>query len=660
MSFLFPWALALAGLALAPLLLHLVRRDTDRRFAFPALRYLQSAQRQSARSMRIRDWLLVACRVALIVLLAAAASRPLVGSGDARSHVPTDLVVVLDNTASMQRLAGGRSLLEIARAAADSALSYAGPEDRVWLATPRDGLLLAGGTAVEAARLLPAIRPSDAGGSIPATVARTAATVARDDTRARELHVLSDLGNGSFGASAALPDDWSIRVLRLRPDRSWNAGISSLEIGPSLPVPPGVTLTVTASLTVFPGPADESVEDIGPGTEVRLLVDGRTVAIRSAPWGSDVVFAVPAPAPGPHVARVEVDPAGLRSDDGRQAGFNVGFPSRVGLADDGGPDAEFVAAALETLADGGRAQLVPAGAAEVLIQTVARDRDRTPVSSGSGPARILLPPADPLSLPAFNERLARLGVPWVAEPDPASGSLRLVAGEPDVLDGEIVNRRYRLVPSPAPTSLIDSVLLRTSDGEPWLVRGRATASGIYLLLASPLRPEATGVPIGAGMVELVDAMVNRWSRPEDPTGAATAGQELLLPARADSLAGPGAPPVPVEGGSPWRPEIAGTWRIALRSEPIRESRFIGVNVPATESDPAPVDDSALAQALGSEGAVVIDAPDDWTGGIFTRRRGRDMGAPLLLAALAGLAVEAWLAGPRGARRGPAARAGGGG
>jgi len=115
----------------------------------------------------------------------------------------------------------------------------------------------------------------------------------------------------------------------------------------------------------------------------------------------------------------------------------------------------------------------------------------------------------------------------------------------------------------------------------------------------------------------------------------------------------------VEGGSPWRPDIAGTWRISLRSEPDRENRFLGVNVPATESDPAPVDDAALARALGSEGAIVIDAPDEWTGGIFARRRGRDMGVPLLLAALVGLAVEAWLAGPRGARRSGAARTGGG-
>ena len=74
MSVLHPWALALIALAAVPLLLHLVRRETRRRVPFPALRYLQSAERQNARSMRIRDWLLALVRVSVVLLIAAAAS----------------------------------------------------------------------------------------------------------------------------------------------------------------------------------------------------------------------------------------------------------------------------------------------------------------------------------------------------------------------------------------------------------------------------------------------------------------------------------------------------------------------------------------------------------------------------------------------------------
>ena len=135
MSVLHPWVLALVALAAVPLLLHLVRRETRRRVPFPALRYLQSAERLNARSMRIRDWLLALVRVAVVVLLAAAASRPLIGRGEAASHPPTDLILVLDNTASMNRLTGDSSLLDAARAAASLTLERMGPEDRIWLAS---------------------------------------------------------------------------------------------------------------------------------------------------------------------------------------------------------------------------------------------------------------------------------------------------------------------------------------------------------------------------------------------------------------------------------------------------------------------------------------------------------------------------------------------
>ncbi|MFQ5529484.1 MAG: BatA domain-containing protein, partial [Gemmatimonadota bacterium] len=53
MSFLHPWALALAALAAAPILLHLMRREVAQRIPFPALRYLHRAERRTARSMRL-------------------------------------------------------------------------------------------------------------------------------------------------------------------------------------------------------------------------------------------------------------------------------------------------------------------------------------------------------------------------------------------------------------------------------------------------------------------------------------------------------------------------------------------------------------------------------------------------------------------------------
>ena len=78
MSFLAPWALGLAALAALPVVLHLFRRDTRRRLAFPAIRYLRRARDRSARALKLRDRLLLITRVALVMVLAAAAAAPLV------------------------------------------------------------------------------------------------------------------------------------------------------------------------------------------------------------------------------------------------------------------------------------------------------------------------------------------------------------------------------------------------------------------------------------------------------------------------------------------------------------------------------------------------------------------------------------------------------
>ncbi len=653
MSVLHPWALALMALAAVPLLLHLVRRETRRRVPFPALRYLVSAERRNARSMRIRDWLLALVRVGVVLLLAVAASRPLVGRGEAGSHPPTDLILVLDNTASMNRLTGDSSLLDAARAAASLTLERMGPEDRIWLASPVDGIAVTGGTTEDAARALESIRGSDASGSNPETIELTIAAVPSMEGRVREVQVLTDLQVGSFGGSVRLDDGVSISVLQLMPDATENGAVTTLDFGPSAPIPPGSAATVTARLTMWPGAkgTNTPADDPAPGeVDARLLLDGHTVGIQSAAWGSDVVFSIPAPTPGPHVVRVEIDPSGLRADDGRQAGIQVADAARVAFH--GNPDrgGSFLERALETLESDGRIALATQGPVDVAIGEGAESRIHVGGSQpGREPSIVLVPPLDALALPAFNQQLSSLGVPWRAELDQGSGGLRIDGRGIPGLDEQVVSRRYGLQAIQAPRSAADSVLLRTSDGEPWAVRGEIGGSTTYVLLASPLHPEATDLPVGVAMVEFVDAVVNRWARPGDPPGSRRAGERFSLPPRADSLAGPAGRTERVEGGAPWRPRLTGSWRLTLRADGGMESRFIGVNVPVSESDPTPIGVSELSRAFDSEAVRVVQSESDWKDTIFARRRGKDLRPTLISIVLLALIIEALLAAPRRSR-----------
>src|SRR5687768_17873864 len=97
MEFLAPVWLAAAAAVAVPLLLHLMRRRIGTRVDFPAVRYLARAEREHSRKLRMRNLLLMLLRVAAVLILTAAAARPiarLAGGGPA----PATVSILVDNS----------------------------------------------------------------------------------------------------------------------------------------------------------------------------------------------------------------------------------------------------------------------------------------------------------------------------------------------------------------------------------------------------------------------------------------------------------------------------------------------------------------------------------------------------------------------------------
>ena len=142
MSFLSPLALLLMGAIAVPLVLHLLRRKTGEPVEFPALRYLLRAQREFSRTLKLRNLLLMLIRIAICLVLALAAARPIgrmIGGG----HAPTGLAIVLDNSLSTSVVVNGQPILARLKDAAKSALARAASGDRAWLVTA-DGKVVGG------------------------------------------------------------------------------------------------------------------------------------------------------------------------------------------------------------------------------------------------------------------------------------------------------------------------------------------------------------------------------------------------------------------------------------------------------------------------------------------------------------------------------------
>jgi hypothetical protein len=104
MIFLQPWLLWLLPLAALPIVIHLLNRMRFRTVEWAASRFLYAKSRASTRHARVRQWLLLACRVLALLALIVAVARPLAGgwAGWMFSPAPDAILILMDRSASME------------------------------------------------------------------------------------------------------------------------------------------------------------------------------------------------------------------------------------------------------------------------------------------------------------------------------------------------------------------------------------------------------------------------------------------------------------------------------------------------------------------------------------------------------------------------------
>ena len=149
MGFLAPWMLLGALTAAIPIALHLIQRHKPVVVHWAAMDFLLQSIRETRSASRLRDMILLACRVLLLALAAFALSRPLFGwfSGSG----PVDLALLLDISGSM----------------ATSESTPEGPRTRLELLKTEAALLLQSLPAGSRVRMLPFGDGADTGQGSP-------------------------------------------------------------------------------------------------------------------------------------------------------------------------------------------------------------------------------------------------------------------------------------------------------------------------------------------------------------------------------------------------------------------------------------------------------------------------------------------------------------
>jgi hypothetical protein len=212
------------------------------------------------------------------------------------------------------------------------------------------------------------------------------------------------------------------------------------------------------------------------------------------------------------------------------------------------------------------------------------------------------------------------------------------------MSGLTVRTFYRL----DPTGLVetDTALIRLANGEPWLIRGATSQGSAYLLLASPLVPAASDLPVSAAMVPFVDAVVGDWGRrgeysPEGVEGVA----RVRLPARAQTLERGGGSAERVEPGSWFHPRAAGNYRVTDGETVVLA---FSVNPPVAEADLSRGRREDLRSTLPGADWTWVDRGDplSWKQHLFRARHGRVVWRPIVALLFLFAIVESGLAASR--------------
>lgn len=220
MSFLAPLFL-LGGLAIAvPIVLHLLRRDVAPEVPFTAVHLLRRAPVERSRQRRLRDLLLLAARIAALLLLAAAFARPYVAGAGLSPLV----IVAVDRSFSM----GAPGVFEQARARALEALPAAAGRAAVIAFDDRPEVVAPPGAVADARRAIEALAPTAGATRYGRLIARAAELAGGTPAR---LVVVTDLQRAGWedADQAAVPETLTVEVVAVDGPRA-NVSVAGLRL----------------------------------------------------------------------------------------------------------------------------------------------------------------------------------------------------------------------------------------------------------------------------------------------------------------------------------------------------------------------------------------------------------------------------------------------
>jgi aerotolerance regulator-like protein/VWA domain-containing protein len=622
-----------------PIYLHLLRRSTSTPLPFSSLMLFELRPPSATQRRRLRYWLLLGLRLALLLLLAAAFAEPYVSQLVAGAAADKLLLVVIDNSFSMR--AGTR--LADAKRAALSVLSNRNPRERAQvLELGAQAHVLT--QATQDPRILRAalegIRLGDSRGSF-AVFATAIRSIAENERAAVEVHLFSDLQKSNMPPSFAemvLPHNVSLMLHPAAKVSMPNWAVESVAVPPLVWDPH--TTHVQAVIAGYGTPAATRA--------VSFIVNGKTIATRQVelpasgrataeidslelPYGFSrcsvrIDAADTLPADDEYVFAIE------RSDRKRGLFVYQSSDTRSALYfDDAVKAAAQAAVTLDEVTADRASSLDPASYSFVVISDVAS----LPASltsklldylhrGGSVLMALGTVAAQQQALPLFESHiLATRHYSRDAERFAAVGqtdSAFPAAGSSEEWEG------VRFYYATAVDERDSRVAVRLQDGTPLLLE-KPVGEGRVMVFASGFDNLTNDLPLHPVFVALVERIVRHLAGNEARSGPHQVDDVIALRSAKEQAVG-----VEVVEPSGRRP-LSLQEAVSSQSYPLSEAGFyevhlangrrdlIGVNADRRESDLAPIPEDILALWRGSDKENVTPTPNPLMQGTARQTQG---------------------------------------
>src|SRR5579862_2541166 len=238
MTFLQPFILWGLPAALLPLVIHLLNRMRYRSVHWAAMSFLISANRASTRHAKLRQILILCCRVLALLLLVLFVARPLAGGwlGWMLSPAPDTVLILLDRSASMEladAATGTTRRREALKLLADAGRDYDQTSRFVLfesvLRKPED---LSGAEVLPES---PSAAPTDTLADMPALVQAAADWLGGNKSGLTEIWIASDLRRAAWQPESAR---WRALGARLAP------GVRVKLLAMNQPAPPNDSVAI--------------------------------------------------------------------------------------------------------------------------------------------------------------------------------------------------------------------------------------------------------------------------------------------------------------------------------------------------------------------------------------------------------------------------------